>query len=103
MGYATIPMSFWEYVLETTAYLLNLIPSKFVPKTLAKLWLDRKPSMRNIHVWGCPTYVLKGKADKLESKTEVCLFVGYPKGTRDQLFYSLEKKKVFVPTNERFF
>jgi hypothetical protein len=46
--------------------------------------------------------VLKGKTDKLESKTEVCLFVGYPKGTMGYLFYSHDDNKVFVTTNARF-
>jgi hypothetical protein len=58
--------------------------------------------MRYIYIWGCPTHVLKGKADKLESKTEVCLFVGYPKWTRGYLFYSPKEIKVFVTTNVRF-
>ena len=33
---------------------------------------------------------------------EVCLFVGYPKGTRGGLFYSPQDKKVFVSTNATF-
>lgn len=45
---------------------------------------------------------MKGKFDKLESKIEVCLFGGYPKGTRGYLFCSLEEKKVVVTTNNRF-
>ena len=32
----------------------------------------------------------------------MCLFVGYPKGTRRGLFYSPQKKKVFVSTNATF-
>ena len=45
--------------------------------------------------------MLKGKSDKLEAKTEVCLFVGYPKGTRGGFFY-IQKDKVFVSTNARY-
>ena len=36
--------------------------------------------MRHLHIWGCPAHVLKGKSDKLQFKTEVVFFVGYPKG-----------------------
>jgi hypothetical protein len=102
MSYAALPMSFSGYLLQTTAYLLNLVPSKSVSKVPTELWIRRKPSIHYIHVWGCPTHVLKGKSDKLESKTEVCLLVGYPKGTKGYLFYSPEDKKVFVATNARF-
>ncbi|KAL5562549.1 hypothetical protein UlMin_032296 [Ulmus minor] len=83
-------------------YLLNLVPSKLVPKTPHELWTGRKPSLRHIHIWGCPAHVLKGKTDKMESRSEVCLFVGYPKGTRGSLFYSTHDKKVFVSTHATF-
>ena len=39
----------------------------------------------------------------MESRTEVCLFIRYPKGTRGGLFYSSSKKKVIVSTNAKFF
>ena len=47
--------------------------------------------------------MLKGKPDKLEPKSKVCLFVGYPKETRDYLFYSHKDNKIFVSTNAKFF
>ena len=65
MSYSTLPISFWGYALNTAMYLLKLVPSKFVPKTLVKLWNGRKPSMRHLHIWGCLARVLKGKSDKL--------------------------------------
>ena len=46
--------------------------------------------------------MLKGKSDKLQSKTEVVFFVGYPKGTVGGLFYSHKDNKVFVSTNAKF-
>lgn len=45
--------------------------------------------------------MLKRKFDKLEQKAELCLFVGYPKGTSSGLFYSSADRKVFVSTNAR--
>ena len=102
LSYSTLPISFWGYVLNTTKYFLNLVPSKYVPKTPVELWIGCKLSMRNLHIWGCPTHVLKGKSDKLQSKTEVVLFVGYPKGTVGGLFYSHKNNKVFVSTNAKF-
>ena len=46
--------------------------------------------------------MLKGKTGKLEPHIEVCMFVGYPKGTRGGLFYSPSDKKLFVSTNATF-
>ena len=33
MSYSTLPISFWGYTLNATIHLLNLVPSKSVPKT----------------------------------------------------------------------
>ena len=62
----------------------------------------RKPNMRYLYIWDCPTHVLKVKPDKLEQKLEVCLLMGYPKETRGYLFYSCNDNKVFVSTNDKF-
>ena len=46
--------------------------------------------------------MLKGKPNKLEPKSEVCLLVGYPKETKGYLFYSRKDNKVFVSTHAKF-
>ena len=81
---------------------MNVVPSKSVPKTPLELWNGQKPVLRHFRIWGCPAHVLKGKTGKMDSRTEVCLFVGYPKGTRGGLFYSPQEQKVFVSTNATF-
>ena len=103
LSYSSLPISFWGFSLETATYLLNLIPSKSVSKTPTELWNGRKPNLNHIRIWGAPTHVLRKEPHKLESRTEVCLFIGYPKGTRGGLFYSSSKKKVIVSTNTKFF
>ena len=39
---------------------------------------------------------------KLEPHSKVCLFVGYPKETKGDLFYDPKNNKVFVSTNTTF-
>ena len=102
LSYSILPISFWGYALNIAMYLLNLEPSKSIPKTLVELWIGRMPSMRHLHIWGCPTHVLKGKSNKLQFKTEVVFFVGYPKGTFGGLFFSHKDNKVFVSINAKF-
>ncbi|KAL8116714.1 hypothetical protein AgCh_023023 [Apium graveolens] len=102
MSYSDLPKSFWGHALETTAYLLNLVPSKSVPKTPLELWTGNKPSLRHIRIWGCPAHVLNKNATKLKSRTEVRLFVCYPMGTKGYLFYSPKNRDVIVSTNARF-
>ena len=46
--------------------------------------------------------MLKRDPSKLEARTEICLFVGYPKGTKGYLFYDPQDQRVLVSTNARF-
>ena len=57
MSYLTLPISFWGYALNTAMYLLNLMPSKSIPITPIELWIGSNPSMRHLHIWGCPARV----------------------------------------------
>ena len=102
LSYSSLPISFWGYALDTAIYLLNLIPSKSVSKTPTKLWNGCKPSLNHIRIWGAPAHVLRKEPHKLESRTNVCLFIGYPKGTRGGLFYNSSEKKVIMSTNAKF-
>ena len=86
LSYSSLPILFWGYALETATYLLNLIPSKVVSKTPTELWNGRKPSLNHILIWDALTHVSRKEPHKLESRTKVCLFIGYPKGTRGGLF-----------------
>ncbi|KAL8528512.1 hypothetical protein ACS0TY_006083 [Phlomoides rotata] len=102
MSYTDLPKSFWGYALETVTHILNLVPSKSIPKTPTELWTGRKPSLRHIRIWGCPAYMLDKEADKLEPHSELRFFIGYPRGTKGGLFYSPKDQKIVVSTHSRF-
>ena len=46
--------------------------------------------------------MLKRDPSKLEARSEVCLFVGYPRGTKGYLFYDPKEQRMLVSTNARF-
>ncbi|XP_057481980.1 uncharacterized protein LOC130768889 [Actinidia eriantha] len=73
-----------------------------VPITPTKLWNGCNPNLQHVRIWNSSAYMLKGKADKLESRTDVCFFVGYPRKTKGGLFYCPKDHKVIVSTNARF-
>ena len=52
--------------------------------------------------YGSVQHLLKPKIDKLESRSEVCQFIGYPKRTKSYYIYGQVNKKVFVSINVRF-
>ena len=53
-------------------------------------------------VWGCDAYVKKLQPDKLEPKSEKCVFRGYPKETIGYTFYHRSEGRIFVAKNGTF-
>ena len=53
-------------------------------------------------VWGCLAYVKRTISDKLEAKSDKCLFVGYPKETMGYQFYNTLEKRLFVSKHAVF-
>ena len=79
MSLTDLPLSFWGYALETATFTLKRAPSKSVEITPYELWFGKKPKLSFLKVWGCDAYVKKLQPDKLEPKSEKCIFIGYPK------------------------
>lgn len=73
----TLPFSFWDYALESTIYILNMVPTKKVDKTPYDLCTRKAPNLSYLKVWGCEAYVKRGSADKLQQRFVKCIFVGY--------------------------
>ena len=94
MSHASLPDSFWGYALQTAAHILNQVPSKTVLGTPYERWSGKKSVLNYFRIWGCPAHVLKPKTGKLASRSELCLFVGYPLGTRGYIL--LTKRLLLV-------
>jgi hypothetical protein len=96
MSLSDLSISFWGYALETAPFILNRAPSKSVETIPYELWHGKKPTLSFLRVWGCEAYVKNLQSDKLESKLEKCIFVGYLRETLGYTFYHLAKGKTFV-------
>ena len=97
-----LPLSFWGYALETTAFTLNRAPSKSVQMTPYELWFGKKPKLSFLKVWGWDAYVKKFQPDKLEPKSEKCFFIEYPQETIGYTFYHRSDGKIFVAKMDPF-
>ena len=102
MSKSDLPLLFWGYTLETTAFTLNRVPSKSVDKTPHEMWTGKSPSLSFLKIWGCEAFVKRLMSDKLTPKSDKCIFVGYPRETLGYSFYNREENKVFVARNGVF-
>ncbi|GKA17144.1 retrotransposon protein, putative, ty1-copia subclass, partial [Tanacetum coccineum] len=78
MNLTTLPLSFWDYALESATRILNMVPTK---KALVK----------------------RDTPDKLEQRSVKCIFIGYPKETMGYYFYFPPENKIVVARYAEFF
>ncbi|KAL0281886.1 UNVERIFIED_CONTAM: hypothetical protein Sradi_7279700 [Sesamum radiatum] len=77
-------------------------PSNSVPWTPYEIWYGKPVSYKYLRVSGCPAYVKRLVGDKLESRSSLCRFTGYPKETVGYYFYDPAEQKIFVSRNAVF-
>ncbi|KAL0536512.1 hypothetical protein IC582_025461 [Cucumis melo] len=71
---------FWAEAVSTSIYLLNISPTKAVMnKTPFEVWYGKKPNVNHLRVFCCISYALVPSQvrQKLDKKSEKCIFVGY--------------------------
>ncbi|GJT68176.1 hypothetical protein Tco_1019656 [Tanacetum coccineum] len=76
----TLPLSFWDYALESVARILNMVPTKK----------------------GCEALVKRDTPDKLQQRSVKCIFIGYPKETMSYYFYFPPENKIVVARYAEF-
>ncbi|GJX42891.1 retrotransposon protein, putative, ty1-copia subclass [Tanacetum coccineum] len=78
MNLTTLPLSFWDYALESATRILNMVPTN---KALVK----------------------RDTPDKLQQRSVKCIFIGYPKETMGYYFYFPPENKIVVARYAEFF
>ncbi len=102
-----LPHTFWVKPITTIGYIQDYYYTYLIfNKTPFELWASMQPDLCHFHVFKCPIYdhVLDEKQQKLDSKTQKCIFVDYGdqygiKGYHlyDQTFcqFSMSKNVIF--------
>jgi transposase InsO family protein len=103
--HSTLPESLWGEALKTAAYILNRVPTKATDKTPYELWTGKMPSLKHLHIWGCPAEArpYRPNEKKLDARTISCYFIGYSERSRGYKFYDPTTKAIFETGNARFF
>ncbi|GKA33895.1 ribonuclease H-like domain-containing protein [Tanacetum coccineum] len=69
MNLTTLPLSFWDYALESATRILNMVPTKKVDKTPYELWYGKVLNLSYLKVWGCEALVKRDTPDKLQQRS----------------------------------
>jgi hypothetical protein len=83
---------FWGDAVATTVYILNRCPTSALDMmTPYESWYEKKTIVNHFRVFGCVSYVhvVDQKRQKLDPKSESCIFVGYSEQSKAYRLYNL--------------
>ena len=99
--HANLPPTFWNEAIRTACYLRNRITT--TAKTPYEWIYGQKPSLQHLRPFGCSAWrhIPKANRNKLDSKSEKCLMLGYEPGSRN--YRLLTKDWKIVKSRDVFF
>jgi hypothetical protein len=100
-----LKFEFWGKAVNTAVYIKNRCPTKALDsKTPQETWSGRKPDVSHLRVFGCKTFahVPDEKKIKLESKSMLCVFLGYYESTKAYRLMCV-KTKIIIKSRDVVF
>ena len=94
-----LPNQFWAEAVATSVYLLNLSPTKAIMnRTPYEAWHGRKSFVSHLRIFDCVAYALKHPQirQKLDEKSEKCIFIGYCTQSKAYKLYNPLGEKILV-------
>lgn len=96
---------FWTEAVNTTCYIQNKISIRHILyKTSNESWKNRKSNISYFHPFGCDWFMLntKDNMNKLYSKAQKCILLGYSKNFKGYRVYNTETRVVEESIHVRF-
>ena len=100
-----IPLRFWTDCVLTAAYLINRLPSSVLNgKSPYHMIYNSSPNLSLIRMFGCLCFAtILNSHDKLTSRSEKCVMMGYSSSQKGYRLYSLDRRQFFVSRDVKFF
>ncbi|KAL9996132.1 putative RNA-directed DNA polymerase [Helianthus debilis subsp. tardiflorus] len=100
-----LPVSFWSDCILTAAYLINRTPSSVIGgRTPYELVYRFEPVLDHLRVFGCLGFcTVLNEHDKLSSRAEKSVFIGYSIEKKGYKMFSLDSKTEFFSRDVKFF
>jgi hypothetical protein len=100
-----LPKVFWPYAAHAAIYIKNrVLKVRGHPgKTPYELWTGKALNLGNMRVWGRECWVhLSNEKDKLNSRAEKGIFIGYTEGFDQYLVLLPDRRRIVKATNPDF-
>ncbi|KAJ0627129.1 putative RNA-directed DNA polymerase [Helianthus annuus] len=102
---SNLPIRFWHECVLTAAYLINRTPSSVLAgKTPYELVYKFKPFLDHLKVFGCLCFcTVLNEHDKLNSRVEKCVFIGYSLDKKGYKLFSLDSRTIIFSRDVKFY
>ena len=103
---ACLPQNWWEFAVDCTTHVYNHTPIQHHDwKTPFENLKHTKPDVTHLRVFGCGAYVFLLEevcVNKLNPKSKLMTFLGYPQGTKGYLFMREPNNVLFTAVQALF-
>lgn len=96
---ANMPAPYWTEALEMATHLFNIMSSSSIDQQILYTKLFKKPATySHLRVFGCLSYpnLFPTTSHKLELRSTVCIFLGYPTHHKGYRCLDLTTRKVII-------
>jgi hypothetical protein len=94
-----LAMAFWGEALAALVHVWNrCLTAALDNATPYELWIERKPDVSHLRVWGCTAYVhvQTDKCPALHPHYKKCVFIAYPDGCKGWKSYNPTMKRTVI-------
>ncbi|GKB87809.1 ribonuclease H-like domain-containing protein, partial [Tanacetum coccineum] len=100
-----IPLKFWTQCILTATYLINRLPSSVLNgKSPYEMIYKKSPTLSHLRVFGCLCFAtIVNNNDKLGSRSEKCVMMGYSNFKKGYRLYSLDMHQIIFSRDVKFF
>ncbi|PNX72737.1 retrovirus-related Pol polyprotein from transposon TNT 1-94, partial [Trifolium pratense] len=102
---ASLPAKFWSYAFLTAAYLINRLPTPTLNmNTPYHILFHRPPNYTKLKTFGCLCFpwLKPYTQNKLEPRSEPCVFLGYSLTQSAYICYNFKNHKTYVSRHVQF-
>ena len=100
------PQSWWEFAVDCAIHVYNRTPiQRHNWKTPVELLKHMKPDVTHLRVFGCGVYIFLPEEvchNKLNPKSKLMTFIGYPQGIKGYLFMRSPNNVLFTAVQALF-
>ena len=93
-----LPLVYWSYIIQTSTYLINRIPSALLKgSTSYELLYLKPPHYDHLRVFGCLAYgsTLNSQRHKFSPRSRASIFIGYPPSMKAYTLLDLQTNQIY--------